>query len=205
VGLAACTVAGAIAWLGWPSAPRACSCLPPKPPVVAARESYAVFEGTTSRPVPVGKEWRYTFQVTRVLRGHVPSRVEIYTIGNSAMCARRFEANARYLVYAYSGDSDRLYDNSCTRTRLAKDAQEDYDALGFSRTTPTREPAAPELTTAPTTEPPRIEGAVAPPPQTPAGTKRGCRTGEMPHDNRELWIGLLLALGIAGPARRILG
>jgi MYXO-CTERM domain-containing protein len=187
--------------------------MPPRPPIVAARDAYAVFEGRPGRPVPVGNQMRYTFEVTRVFRGQIPMRVEVYTPSHSAACGRRFEADAEYLVYARERKGQGgLTDNMCSRTRLSANAAEDYSVLGGShRPAGETRPQVAELDDAPTSEPPRIEPTTpsanpqGPPSQTPPSTKRGCTTGEMPHGPPALWLGLLALLGIAKGRRRILG
>ena len=187
--------------------------MPPRPPIVAAREAYAVFEGRTGRPVPVGNQMRYTFEVTRVFRGQIPMRVEVYTPSHSAACGRRFEADAEYLVYAQKRKGQNgLRDDMCSRTRLSANAAEDYGALGGSHQPDGGpRPQVTELDDGPTSEPPRIEPSTpsanpqGPPSQTPPATKRGCTTGEMPHGTPALWLALLALLGIANPRPRILG
>jgi hypothetical protein len=193
--IAAWMVVGGLAWLAWPSASRACSCLPPKPPTLAARDADAVFEAVAGHPIPSGSEFRYTFTVARVFRGNVPPRVDVYTATSSAACGRRFDPNESYLVYASRRSDGNLQDGLCSRTRPLDQAEEDLVALA-GITVPGREEPQ-DLDESPTSEPPRIDTAAnGPPAHEPPAAKRGCTAGEMPHGAAWVWVGLL-AVGIA--------
>lgn len=170
-----------------------------------------VFEGRAGRPVPVGNEMRYTFEVSRVFRGRIPMRIEVYTASHSAGCGRRYEPDAQYLIYAKTRKSqDGLRDNMCSRTRLSDSATEDYRVLGVSQPPEGGEPPPKvEMDEGPTSEPPRIEPTPGstepgPPTQAPPTAKRGCTAGEMPHGARPWWLGLWTLLAIAKGRRRIL-
>jgi hypothetical protein len=158
-----------------PRAARACSCLPPPSPVEAAEQAVAVFEGRTFGVVREGQHNRFTFEVTRVWKGEVGTRVDVWSHSQSATCGRGFESGASYVVYAGSRDGH-LVDGLCSRTREISRASEDLEALGTARTP--ADPAAPaSATAAPEVEPPRIEPRepAVPPPQPSA---RGCAAGD---------------------------
>jgi MYXO-CTERM domain-containing protein len=177
-------------------AARACSCLPPAPPLDAASRAAAVFEGRTFGARREQNELRFSFEVTRVWKGEVPASIDVVTPLSSAACGRSFEFGVPYVVYATPRDDGSLADNMCSRTRMVVDAVEDLDVLGAGR------PPASHGTSAPgpegsDVEPPRIEpkdgGA---PPVVPG--KRGCAVDPEPPPSRVL---LLLALLLVGRPR----
>jgi hypothetical protein len=159
--------------LAVPRAARACSCLPPPAPAAAADQAVAVFEGRTFGVVREGMHNRFTFEVTRVWKGDVGTRVEVWSHSQSATCGRGFESGTSYVVYAGSRDGH-FVDGLCSRTREISRASEDVESLGPGRT-PT-DAAAPPATGGPEVEPPRIEPRepVVPPPQP---SSRGCTVG----------------------------
>lgn len=189
------SLALAIVVLAWPSAARACSCLPIPPPAEAREKAAVVFEG---RPIAQAREdhmRRFTFAVSRVFEGDAEDTVDVLTGQDSAMCGRDYDMSKTYLVYASRNTDGALVDSICSRTRPSEDASEDFSVLGEGRSpgaTPDPEHGAP------TTEPPRIE---PPPAGSAAGTTpRGCTIGEKPHAPLG-WIALAFA-GVAVATRR---
>jgi hypothetical protein len=175
----------AAVWLGHRAAADACSCIQPPPPRVAASEASVVFEGRTfgmhhesgSSGGQSFSKLRFSFEVTRVWKGSVGSKVEITTPSSPAMCGRAFELGTQYIVYARATEGGVLVDSLCSRTRSVKNATEDLAELGPGMPPSGGAIAAPVTSTS--VEPPRIEPG--PPPATPTG--RGCgidRDGEMP-------------------------
>lgn len=175
--------AAVIATLLVPSAARACSCLPKPPPADALRDAAIVFEGRTFAHEKIGTgpgpgRIHFAFEVIRHFKGDPGDKVTIVTAGHSAACGRSFQEGAPYLVYARERDGE-FTDNLCSRTRLSKDASEDFEILGAGRSRsdqPSSGAADP-----PAREPPRIEKppATAPPPGSAPG-KKGCSV--TPHD-----------------------
>ncbi len=114
---------------------RACSCIQPEPPAVAAEKSAAVFAGRVTDIDPPAvmtstlDENKITFDVSRTWKGVDRSPVYIYSSGSSASCGYEFEVGKEYLVYAYENEG-RLSTGLCTRTALLADAAEDVVALG---------------------------------------------------------------------------
>lgn len=197
--IAAVLLAFALPWL-MPRGARACSCVVPPPPEQALAEADAVFE---ARPFSMSNDdlrARYSFEVDRVWKGEVPSRVEISTALHSATCGRTYQIGTKYVVYARRSANGELTDHLCTRTRASSSAAEDLQVLGAGE--PPRDAVTPPPThgTAEPTEPPRIEPTPdEPPPHAPG--RRGCSV-EKPHTwSSPLALGLL-GLAVAVGRRR---
>ena len=161
----------AAVWVGPAVRARACSCIQPPAPRVAAAEASAVFEGRTFGMHRESGRLRFSFEVTRVWKGDVGPKVELTTHEQDSMCGRAFELGVQYIVYARAGDGGTLTDSLCSRTRSSRNATEDFAELGAG-VAPGRSGGATPQTAS--VEPPRIEPG--PPAATP--TKRGCSVGD---------------------------
>ena len=189
----------AIALLALPRGARACSCMMPPPPGEALAQADAVFE---ARPFSMSNDERrayYSFEVDRVWKGAIGSRVEIATALHSAACGRSYQIGTRYVIYARRNTDGEWVDGLCSRTRASRSAEEDLQVLGPGHSPISAEPVPDGGGTEPT-EPPRIAPPPAePPPTSPSG--RGCAV-EKPH-TRGGWMGLLvLGLAVAIGRRR---
>ncbi|HET6582334.1 MAG TPA: hypothetical protein VFG69_02780 [Nannocystaceae bacterium] len=162
-------------------AARACSCLPPAPPIEASARATAVFEGRTFAARRVQNEVIFSFEVTRVWKGEVSPEVVVYTATHSASCGRAYELGVPYIVYASARDDGALVDNLCSRSRTLVDAVEDLDVLGAGRP-PLQDGASVPPPSGPDVEPPRIEpgtqAGAEPSPASPG--KRGCTLADAP-------------------------
>lgn len=161
----------AAVWVGPAVRARACSCIQPPAPRVAAAEATAVFEGRTfGMHHESGQNFgklRFSFEVTRVFKGELGAKVDVTTPASPAMCGRVFELGVQYIVYARAGEGGVLADSLCSRTRSSKNATEDFVELGAG-VVPASAAAVGPLDAV--VEPPRIEPG--PPAATPS--KRGC-------------------------------
>lgn len=113
---------------------RACSCIPPPPPLEALEQADAVFSGTVISIVSDGSQMSrndiVSFQVEKVWKGVTSRTVQLTTASTGAACGYGFREGTAYLVYAH-GTPD-LSVNSCSRTKLLVNAQEDLFALNSS-------------------------------------------------------------------------
>lgn len=192
IGLAA-ALGGAL--LVAPREARACSCIQPAPPLEAAARSAAVFEGRSFATTREGNLVRYEFEVLRVWKGEVGSRVTVTSAVSSATCGRSFETGVPYVVYAGSGVAGDLSDTSCSRSRPSSHASEDLELLGAGR--PPVRPAAPPPAEPAMLEPPRIEPTAVPIPST---RRRGCAV-----DGPRSSLSLLVALALLRRRRPVKG
>ncbi|MBX7084091.1 MAG: hypothetical protein K1X88_33085, partial [Nannocystaceae bacterium] len=166
--IALAAVAGAALWLAAPARARACSCTLPLPPEQAATRAAAVFEGRTYGVHREGNRVRYAFEVTRVWKGDVGAKVDIWTASHSAACGRGYDTGVAYIVYAHELPGGLLGDGLCSRTRPIANATDDLQVLGVAGGPATLTPLV--SGDGPAIEPPRIE--TAPPPV--ASRRRGC-------------------------------
>ncbi len=110
-----------------------CSCRPAAPDEASQRAS-AVFAGSVVRIYEPGW-WKtirtgsdpleITFEVERVWKGDVPSKVTLETRVATTSCGYDFDKRERYLVYAHDGQV-----SLCSGTRLIAEANEDLRLLG---------------------------------------------------------------------------
>jgi carboxypeptidase family protein len=119
----------------------ACSCEKVGSPCRALEGASAVFVGTVTaikegvrKQKPDGEvdftPRLITFSVEQRILGDVNEEAEVATGLNLNDCGFPFVRRTSYLVYAYSGEKDeRLYTNSCTRTKRAANASEDFQFL----------------------------------------------------------------------------
>ena len=121
-------------WLA-PNRAAACKCALLAPSEAAAQAS-AVFEGRVVEISDLpGEQPRrsVTLRVLRTWKGMKSERATITTATESAACGIEFARDKNYLVYASEQDGA-LSANSCSRTRLAGEADEDFKALGMGWT-----------------------------------------------------------------------
>lgn len=137
---------------------RACSCLPPPPPVDALAEADAVFHGRVIRirwadeTAPFGlAAAEVTFEVFDRWKGPEVETFVLFTEASSAMCGYPFTLGGQYIVYAFEDDAGGFGTSHCTRTRPYDEAE--AAALG------------PPTVVAPIVEPPGVPcpGCVTPP------------------------------------------
>jgi hypothetical protein len=103
----------------------------------------AVFAGTVVRSgkINVGEgDLKHDMRLVRLtvdqpIRGMQSTEVDVITGWGGGDCGYGFKLGQRYLVYAYREEGDkRLSTSICTRTRLIKEADDDF---AFFRTVPT--------------------------------------------------------------------
>jgi hypothetical protein len=99
----------------------ACSCIPQQPDKAAIKDAQAVFSGTLDEIEPgveIGFDVvTWTFAVDTVYKGEVERSQDVTTQTQSAACGLVFEEGKRYVLFAYTDESDRLGTNVCTNTR----------------------------------------------------------------------------------------
>ncbi len=190
--IALAAVAGAALQLAAPARARACSCTLPLPPEQAAARAAAVFEGRTYGVHREGNRVRYAFEVTRVWKGDVGAKVDIWTASHSAACGRGYDTGVAYIVYAHELPGGLLGDGLCSRTRPSANATDDLQVLGIAGGPAT--PPAMVIGDGPAVEPPRIE--TAPPPVAPR--RRGCSVDA----NASAPLALLALLACSARRRR---
>lgn len=132
---AAALIAIVAAWL-WSQPAAACKCMLLEP-AAAAEQASAVFEGRvvevsdlSAAPMP---RRQVTLRVVRVWKGMDGERAVVTTASESAACGIDFARDQNYLVYA-SKQEGVLSANSCSRTRLIGDADDDIKVLGMGWT-----------------------------------------------------------------------
>lgn len=183
-----------------PRVARACSCMAPPPPAKAIEASDAVFEARPFSMSNDAQKARYNFEVDRVWKGDIPSRVEITTPLHSATCGRSYQIGTQYVIYAQRSKDGTWADYLCTRTRTSQSAAEDLQALGAGHPPLDGSPLPAGESGGDSTEPPRIEaGPVEPPPTEPS--RRGCAV-EKPHNPTAFGGLVLLGLAVAIGRRR---
>lgn len=121
----------------------ACSCLPPKPPLEAAADAAAVFQGRVTKVEQVrgstgAESKRVTMQVSKVWKGNVTAETLVYTANDSAACGISFQQGTEYIVYASVADgtdvsgtpANSFVTGLCDRTSPIAEASDDLAALG---------------------------------------------------------------------------
>lgn len=114
----------------------ACTCVEPKEPTEALKESTAVFVGRVAEiEESQANQFSYgaIFEIQRAWKG-IESDMPVVrvTTGTSGdTCGYGFQENKEYLVYA-SGDLKELATSICSRTTMLDNAQPDLIALGPS-------------------------------------------------------------------------
>ncbi len=122
-----------------PERAAACSCVSFSPRD-ALDGSTAVFSGQVVNIRPVtglsnGRHLQVTLQVSRVWKGPVQDRLEVFTPAFVVSCGYEFQVGVMYLVYAY-GPENQLEVSLCSRTqRLPANAQ-DLQVLGPGQAPP---------------------------------------------------------------------
>ncbi len=111
-----------------------CSCLPPRPPCEAYRETPAIFTALVTDIDPPAKDWYdrgYAhLSVERAFKGISETKIRMSQGTASGDCSVVFEKGTRYLIYAwYNDESKRFHTNSCTRSMPLEYAAEDLDYL----------------------------------------------------------------------------
>ena len=139
----------------------ACSCVEPDPPAEALANSTVVFAGRVvairgfdipeSGIVSSADLGTIELQVSTVWKGPVQETMFVTTVRNGASCGFTFAEGEEYVIYSRS-DATPPEVSLCSRTRLAANAQEDFDALGEG-STPEPGSRAPEPTATPTLTP----------------------------------------------------
>jgi len=126
-------LAAAVVVVALPSEAEACSCGPAPDAKVALENSAATFVGEvvgTRRLAGDGMgKIEYAFEIKHSYKGPT-GRTTLVTNASSAACGRSFEEGEAYLVYATADDKGNLLDSTCSRTRLATAAGEDFAAIG---------------------------------------------------------------------------
>lgn len=205
-----------------PSEAEACSCIPSKDAVTAARDATAVFEGKLVKienPKPPGPYdlpmTIFTFEVKRTFKGQLDSKVTVETAENSAACGRGYgKVGDSWLIYARSTDQGQLTDNLCSRTKPIADAAADIAELEANKDTldqpnppaepePDPEPEATDTVPPVEEEPEPIEPSPPVEPEPTEPGKRGCSIAdESPEPITALALLGLLALPWSRSRRR---
>ncbi len=115
-----------------PAVSQACRCRKPPEAKEALADSGAVFAGKVIAVEEVEGRKAVTLEVTTVWKGIAKAKVTIDTANNSAACGFGFEKGEAYLVYCPKlGEGEKkLNTNTCTRTKLLKEAKEDLEQIG---------------------------------------------------------------------------
>lgn len=103
----------------------------------AVRQAAGIFSGEVlaigSEQVESGgfETWaEIRFKVKESWKGEIVPEVSIWTPVGCCGCNYTFKVGRRYVVYAYRVQGGKLRTDSCTRTNILKDAQEDRRILG---------------------------------------------------------------------------
>jgi hypothetical protein len=129
---------GMLAILGWfPARAEACTCGMSGEPCQATWNADAVFAGTVRAIERIEQQeldYSYErvlvrFDVERPFVNAVAGPVEIVTGTGGGDCGYRFQADKRYLVYAWKTKSSRWSTGICSRTRPLEEAGEDLKYL----------------------------------------------------------------------------
>lgn len=151
-----------------PERAEACSCVVPPAPKVALAQSTAVFEGTVrgiDEHQPA-QQAAVRFEVSRVWKGELTSRVVVSTTDMGSMCGFAFAVGTPYLVYA-SGEGAALSTGLCTRTKASADAKDDFQALGAGKVPPAAPPEQAVAPVAPVAPTPPVAPVASTPPVAP--------------------------------------
>jgi hypothetical protein len=123
------------ALLAVPTPSFACKCAPPPEVAEALAQSTAVFEAQVTQLNTTAEELEVSLRVTRAWKGVETETIRVRTRKESAACGVQFAMGQVWLVYAnQTTDQDAaiaLQALSCSRTRLAGEASEDFTALGL--------------------------------------------------------------------------
>ncbi len=166
-----------------PSPSFACKCAPPPAPAEALQQATAVFEGQVSQIDPVGDAIEVTLRVVRGWKGIEAETARVRTRRDTAACGIPFENGKSYVVYATQsateGSAISLEALRCGRTRLAEEAEEDFNALGLGVVpVVARVPGENPTAETPPAAAPASESTAPPKPAAPAaGGCAGCSAG----------------------------
>jgi len=180
--LALCVLAIAALLLA-PSPSFACKCAPPPAPAEALQQATAVFEGQVSQIDPVGDAIEVTLRVVRGWKGIEAETARVRTRRDTAACGIPFESGKSYVVYATQsaaeGSAISLEALRCGRTRLAEEAEEDFNTLGLGVVpVAARVPGENPTAETPPASAPADASAAPPKPAAPAaGGCAGCTAG----------------------------
>lgn len=107
----------------------ACSCNPQPAPSVARDASAVVFLGGVAATSSAGGTAKVTFDVEKVFKGELSSRVVVETNFSEAACGfNGVPIGSRWLVYSRVATPLGMY--ACSRTRRVEQAADDLAALG---------------------------------------------------------------------------
>ncbi len=112
---------------------NACSCMR-LTPAEGLSSSQAVFTGEVLS-VEKNEATKFggleaTLRVEDVWKGDVGAEVEVHTAASSAACGYNFVVGTKYLVYAYTDETDPMRVSLCSRTAPVENAKEDLASLG---------------------------------------------------------------------------
>ena len=113
---------------------NACTCMPPRPPCEAYRETPAIFIGLVTDIDAFDKttnERPYAhLAIERAFKGITETKIKMLQGTASGDCSVALEKGTRYLIYAvYDEETKQFYTNSCTRSMPLQYAAEDLDYL----------------------------------------------------------------------------
>jgi MYXO-CTERM domain-containing protein len=188
-------------------AAEACSCMPPPPPVEAAREADVVFHAKLVSVADVPKTGqyamaykRYTFDVVRTFKGQLDRQVNVQSAEQDAACGRIYgDPGSEWLIYARVDDQGQTHDNLCSRSKPIADAAADIAELEANAGTldqpnePPVEPGPAEPEPEPVL-PDQPEDSEGPAPAEPG--KKGCSVSNT--EPAPLGLAGGLALGLLG-------
>ena len=198
----------------------ACSCVPPGSPSEASAQSTVVFAGKVvairgfdipeSGIVSTADLGTIELQVSTIWKGPVQETMFVTTVRDEAGCGFTFTEGQEYVVYSRS-DATPPEVSLCSRTRLASNAQEDFEALGEGRA-PEPGSRAPEPTATPTLTPtpePTATPTLTPTPEptatpTPQPAVGGCNIlSQSAHAPMDTWaLGLIAGVALLALRRR---
>jgi hypothetical protein len=112
---------------------KACSCMR-LTPAEGLSSSQAVFTGEAVA-IEKNEATRFggleiTLRVGEVWKGAIEEQVKVHTAASSAACGYTFVIGTKYLVYAFSNETDPMRVSLCSRTAPLENAKEDLDFLG---------------------------------------------------------------------------
>lgn len=107
-----------------------CQCAATESPQQALRSYNAVFTGKVTSTHKINwYDYKAHFKVEKAWKGVDWENVTVHSTTFLTSCGYVFEKGKEYLVYAYLNDGI-LYVHRCSRTKLLKDAAEDFEGLG---------------------------------------------------------------------------
>lgn len=95
----------------------ACSCIEPPPALVRAEACTAVFVGRVVSEELRGDTRIYTFEVSELFKGSLPSRLLISTHRDGATCGSKFTKENQYLVFCRGDVPTSLTTGLCSANR----------------------------------------------------------------------------------------